>query len=129
VFDRTKKELSNMNDLSQSSEREGSTRFAFLSSRFPFVIKPSVAVWAPIPLRLIVGYGFMEHGFAKLSKGPEVFAAILHTIGVPAPHYTSSAASPSCSELSFPWLACRWRGFYLLRFSASICPTGSARSS
>jgi putative oxidoreductase len=28
----------------------------------------------------------MEHGFAKLSKGPEVFAAILHTIGVPAPH-------------------------------------------
>jgi len=47
---------------------------------------PSVAVWAPIPLRLIVGYGFMEHGFAKLSKGPEVFAAILHAIGVPAPH-------------------------------------------
>jgi putative oxidoreductase len=28
----------------------------------------------------------MEHGFAKLSKGPEVFAAILHTMGVPAPH-------------------------------------------
>ncbi len=28
----------------------------------------------------------MEHGFAKLSKGPEVFASILHAIGVPAPH-------------------------------------------
>jgi putative oxidoreductase len=28
----------------------------------------------------------MEHGYAKLSKGPEVFAAILHAIGVPAPH-------------------------------------------
>jgi len=28
----------------------------------------------------------MEHGFAKLSKGPENFAAILHTMGVPAPH-------------------------------------------
>jgi len=26
------------------------------------------------------------HGFAKLSKGPENFAAILHTMGVPAPH-------------------------------------------
>ena len=28
----------------------------------------------------------MEHGFAKLSKGPEAFAAILHGLGVPAPH-------------------------------------------
>jgi putative oxidoreductase len=46
----------------------------------------SIARWAPIPLRLIVGCGFMEHGFAKLSRGPEAFAAILHTMGVPAPH-------------------------------------------
>ena len=28
----------------------------------------------------------MEHGFAKLTKGPENFAAILHALGVPAPH-------------------------------------------
>jgi putative oxidoreductase len=48
--------------------------------------RPSVARWAPIPPRLVVGYGFMEHGFAKLSRGPEAFAVILHTIGVPAPH-------------------------------------------
>src|ERR1700691_5511401 len=34
----------------------------------------------------MVGYGFMQHGFAKLAKGPEAFAAILHAIGVPAPH-------------------------------------------
>src|ERR1700753_1232750 len=45
-----------------------------------------LARWAPIPLRLIVGYGFMQHGFAKLSRGPEAFAAILNAIGVPAPH-------------------------------------------
>jgi putative oxidoreductase len=45
-----------------------------------------MARWAPIPLRMIVGYGFMEHGFAKLSKGPDVFAAILQGMGVPAPH-------------------------------------------
>jgi putative oxidoreductase len=32
-------------------------------------------------------YGFMQHGFAKLSKGPEAFAGILHAIGVPAPHF------------------------------------------
>jgi putative oxidoreductase len=68
-----------MNELHLSSEAEGSSRFAFLK-------RPSVARWAPIPLRLIVGYGFMQHGFAKLSKGPEAFAAILHAIGVPAPH-------------------------------------------
>src|SRR5207245_5190427 len=50
-------------------------------SRFP------IARWAPIPLRLIVGFGFMEHGFAKLSKDPDAFAAILHALGVPAPHF------------------------------------------
>ena len=49
----------------------------------------SAARWAPIPLRLIVGYGFMEHGFAKLARGPEHFATILHTMGVPAPHFTA----------------------------------------
>ena len=41
--------------------------------------------WAPIPLRLIVGYGFMVHGYAKISKGPERFVDILLAIGVPAP--------------------------------------------
>lgn len=44
------------------------------------------ARWAPIPLRLIVGYGFMAHGYAKLVKDPSAFAGILHAIGVPAPH-------------------------------------------
>jgi putative oxidoreductase len=28
----------------------------------------------------------MQHGIAKLARGPDVFAAILHAIGVPAPH-------------------------------------------
>lgn len=42
--------------------------------------------YAAIPLRLIVGYGFLEHGLAKWSKGPDVFAAILHAIGVPLPN-------------------------------------------
>ncbi len=43
--------------------------------------------WGAIPLRLIVGYGFMEHGYAKLVKGPEHFVGILHAIGVPAPEF------------------------------------------
>lgn len=37
-------------------------------------------------MRILVGYGFMEHGFAKLSKGPDAFAGILHQMGVPLPH-------------------------------------------
>jgi len=45
-----------------------------------------LAAWAPIPLRLIVGYGFMEHGFAKLSRGAESFITILQAIGVPEAH-------------------------------------------
>ena len=75
-----------MNQLTQSLERKGSSPLAFLRSRLASLARPSVAVWAPIPLRLIVGYGFMQHGFAKLSRGPDAFAAILHTMGVPAPH-------------------------------------------
>src|SRR5262245_6429297 len=51
-----------------------------LISRSPF------ARWAPIPLRLIVGYGFMEHGFAKLARGLDAFPAILQALDVPAPH-------------------------------------------
>jgi putative oxidoreductase len=84
--DQKKREVLNMNQHTQSLEREDSSRLAFLSSRLGSLARHSVAVWAPIPLRLIVGYGFMEHGFAKLSRGPEAFAAILHTMGVPAPH-------------------------------------------
>jgi putative oxidoreductase len=34
---------------------------------------------------LIVGFGFMMHGYAKFSRGPENFALVLQTIGVPMP--------------------------------------------
>jgi putative oxidoreductase len=71
-----------MKSLRQSDEREQPSRdvpFELLS-RFP------IARGAPIPLRLIVGYGFMEHGFAKLARGSDAFATILHAIGVPGPH-------------------------------------------
>jgi putative oxidoreductase len=42
--------------------------------------------WAALPLRLIVGYGFIAHGYAKLMSGPDHFAASLQGLGVPAPH-------------------------------------------
>jgi putative oxidoreductase len=51
---------------------------------------PSTAtLWAPVPIRLIVGYGFLEHGLAKLTKGPDTFANILQAIGVPEPQIMS----------------------------------------
>jgi putative oxidoreductase len=49
----------------------------------------SLACWAPFSLRLIVGYGFMEHGHAKIVRGPEHFAGILAAVGVPEPHLMS----------------------------------------
>jgi putative oxidoreductase len=41
--------------------------------------------WALLPLRLMVGYGFMSHGLAKWSRGPANFGKLLQLIGVPAP--------------------------------------------
>ena len=45
------------------------------------------APYALIFLRLVVGYGFLAHGLAKLSRGPAAFAGILQATGVPLPHF------------------------------------------
>ena len=78
VDSRTRAEILRREHLGRSSMWRD--LFIDLISRSP------IARWAPIPLRLIVGYGFMQHGFAKLARGPDAFPAILHAIGVPAPH-------------------------------------------
>ncbi len=70
--------LVNMNDASEVYLLHKKTH-AGLAPSFNFMR------WAPIPLRLIVGYGFIAHGYAKLLKGPDNFVAIVHAIGVPAP--------------------------------------------
>ena len=57
------------------------------SKQCEFSSRSPIARWAPIPLRLIVGYGFMEHGFSKLLRGPDAFATTLQAIGVPGPHF------------------------------------------
>jgi len=49
--------------------------------------------WALVPLRLLVGFGFAAHGYAKLARGPENFAAILQAIGIPAPGLMAWATS------------------------------------
>jgi len=45
--------------------------------------------WAPLPLRLIIGCGFLVHGMAKWTRGPEGFGKLLHQIGVPFPEFTA----------------------------------------
>ncbi len=42
--------------------------------------------WAPMPLRLIIGFGFVYHGFPKIfsSQGHEMFLGMLQGMGVPA---------------------------------------------
>jgi putative oxidoreductase len=45
--------------------------------------------WAILPLRLIIGFGFMAHGWAKWSLGSEKFGELLHQIGLPFPGFTA----------------------------------------
>src|SRR5215510_3612000 len=45
--------------------------------------------WPNLLLRLILGFGFAAHGWAKLSRGPAGFGEILSQIGVPFPHMTA----------------------------------------
>jgi putative oxidoreductase len=42
-----------------------------------------------LPLRLVVGFGFIAHGMAKWSRGPENFGKLLHQIGAPLPTATA----------------------------------------
>jgi putative oxidoreductase len=45
--------------------------------------------YGALPLRAIVGVGFLQHGYAKLSKGPEAFASILTSLHLPFPHLSA----------------------------------------
>jgi putative oxidoreductase len=46
---------------------------------------PVSQYWFALPLRLIVGFGFMQHGYAKLARGPADFIGVLHAMGMPLP--------------------------------------------
>ena len=41
--------------------------------------------WVPVPIRMVLGAGFMAHGWAKWSRGPAVFAELLKQAHVPLP--------------------------------------------
>ncbi len=58
-------------------------------ARFSVLRQHGYRQYAPLLLRLVMGYGFMEHGWAKLAHGPANFARLLEQIGAPWPHLTS----------------------------------------
>ncbi len=39
--------------------------------------------WAPLPLRLILGFGFLYHGWEKIADGTQMFQGMLQMIGIP----------------------------------------------
>jgi putative oxidoreductase len=49
--------------------------------------------WAPLPLRLVIGYGFVAHGWAKLDRGPAGLAKLLEQIGAPLPGLSAWAST------------------------------------
>lgn len=68
-------------------------------------VRAKLAAYAPIPLRLIIGYGFVAHGLAKWLRGPEAFAGILQAIGVPMPHLMASVTIASEIAVGIAFLA------------------------
>jgi len=48
-------------------------------------VRSNLERWAVFPIRVLVGYGFMAHGYAKIVRGPHYFVATLHALGVPWP--------------------------------------------
>lgn len=58
--------------------------------RLPFVTDlPAAKPMALLLLRVVIGFGFMAHGYAKLHRGPDKFAALLEYLGVPLPHFSA----------------------------------------
>lgn len=45
--------------------------------------------WTLLPLRLVMGAGFLAHGLAKWNRGPAKFAMLLQHTGVPFPLQTA----------------------------------------
>ena len=93
--------------------------------------------WYAIPLRLIVGFGFMQHGYAKIARGPENYASILHALGVPAPDLLAwvtilvelFGGLAVLLGAFIPLASIRWRLCCSWRSSRFMCRTGSAQSS
>ncbi len=45
--------------------------------------------WTLLPIRLVIGIGFLAHGLAKWNRGPAKFGSLLQNAGVPFPLQTA----------------------------------------
>lgn len=65
-----------------------------MSNHIFSIEKKNYDQWTPLFLRLIIGFGFMVHGWAKLSKGSPVgFEQLLTQLGFPLPHLSAWIAA------------------------------------
>jgi uncharacterized membrane protein YphA (DoxX/SURF4 family) len=105
--------------------------------RFSISPLPVSAGWYALPLRLIIGFGFVQHGYAKLQRGPEDFINVLHAMGLPVPFILGWATIVVelvgglmiLAGALIPLATVPWPLFFLLRFLLSTCRTGLALSS
>jgi putative oxidoreductase len=56
---------------------------------FANVTSLTISRYGTLPLRAIVGFGFLLHGYSKLSRGSDVFASILYALHIPLPHFSA----------------------------------------
>ena len=49
----------------------------------------SLVQWSYLPLRVVMGTGFIVHGWAKWSRGPAAFGKLLQFLGIPSPDLTA----------------------------------------
>src|SRR6267154_5908699 len=83
--------LGNPSGVANLNSKTGSLTMNALVASYARLTTLLEAAWYAIPLRLIVGYGFIEHGYAKLAHGPESFTNILHALGMPFPSFLAWA--------------------------------------
>ena len=62
----------------------------FSPGKLLFMRSAEIQKWSPLFLRLVMGYGYMVHGWAKLNHGnPAGFEKLITQIGAPFPHVTA----------------------------------------
>ena len=52
-------------------------------------MKRDLSAYAPLSLRLVLGFGFLYHGLPKLGDGHAGFVVMLANLGIPAPEITA----------------------------------------
>jgi putative oxidoreductase len=77
--------MKGMKMSNKSHDRTEHSAMDLVSLVREFAVAPLAvpASWYAVPLRLIVGFGFVEHGYAKFARGADGFIAVLHAMGLP----------------------------------------------